>query len=229
MPWHGHILPWPWPWRGHAVAMAMPWPRHAMAMPWTFVKWLDQPHHHRDPQFVREDLANIWHDSLGALSQHCAPSGCASNAVTGGSLRLAMLEDITKQVLSEDSDILRLLDPARDPQAKDRWAHITSTYDAGDPRLRNSHDSISSAFYAMPWPWHGVAMARLCTGEPSRDLCPGKGDMYHSAKVAFRVDETLVWNNPPNPPDPANPLQSRQNSVENRRPGPPFHVRQGSG
>jgi hypothetical protein len=81
--------------------------------------------------------------------------------------------------------------------------------------------------HAMAMPW--LAMARLCTGEPSRDLCPGKGDMYHSAKVAFRVDETLVWNSPPDPPDPANPLQSTQNGVENRRPHPPFHTRRGSG
>jgi hypothetical protein len=82
---------------------------------------------------------------------------------------------------------------------------------------------------AMPWHGHGMAMARLCTGEPSRDLCPGKGDMHHSAKVAFRVHETLVWNNPPDPPDPANPLQSTQNGVENRGPDPPFHVRRGLG
>ncbi len=83
--------------------------------------------------------------------------------------------------------------------------------------------------HAMPWPCHGhgMAMARLCTGEPSRDLCPGKGDMHHSAKVAFRVHETLVWNNPPDPPDPANPLQSTQNGVENHRPDPPFHTRRG--
>jgi hypothetical protein len=82
---------------------------------------------------------------------------------------------------------------------------------------------------AMPWPWHGMAMARLCTGEPSRDLCPGKGDTCHSARVAFREDETLVWNNPPDPPDPANPIQSTQNGVENRRRDPPVHVRRGSG
>ena len=52
---------------------------------------------------------------------------------------------------------------------------------------------------AMPCPWqrawmllaalliacngHAMALARLRTGEPSRDLCPGKGDMYLSAKV----------------------------------------------
>ena len=82
---------------------------------------------------------------------------------------------------------------------------------------------------AMPWPCHAMAMARLCTNKPSRDLCPGKGDMYHSAKVVFCVDETLVWNNPPDPPDPANPLQSTQNGVENRRPDLPFHARWGSG
>ena len=74
---------------------------------------------------------------------------------------------------------------------------------------------------AWPYPGHG----EVITGEPSRDLCPGKGDMYHSAKVACRVDETLVWNSPPDPPDPANPLQSTQNGVENRRPDPPFHTR----
>ena len=96
-------------------------------------------------------------------------------------------------------------------------------------RFSNGHAMPRPDAMAMPWPCHGMAMARLCTGEPSRDLCPGKGDMHHSAKGAFRVDETLVWNNPPDPPDPANPLQSTQNGVENRRPDPPFHARRGSG
>ena len=98
----------------------------------------------------------------------------------------------------------------------------------GFPMVMPCH---AMACHGMPWPCHGhaMAMARLRTGEPSRDLCPGKGDMYHSAKVAFCVDETLVWNNPPDPLDPANPLQSTQNGVENRRPDPPFHARRGSG
>ena len=56
------------------------------------------------------------------------------------------------------------------------------------------------------WRGHGMAMARLCANKPPRDICPGKGDMYPSAEVMFCVDETLVWNNPPDPPDPANPI-----------------------
>ena len=109
---------------------------------------------------------------------------------------------------------------------------------------------------AMPWPCHGQAMAMPCHGHamampwpwyrypnrcmPWRGYAPANPPetsvlekvtctSQQMAKVVFCVDETLVWNNPPDPPDPANPLQSKQNGVENRRPGPPFDVRRGSG